>query len=168
MRTLALDPGIRGCGVALFVDDQLERAEYIRNPVAKGADLDAVKAMVIEVTACAGAVDKFAAERMQVYRQGKQKGRDPNDLIPLAAIVGGVSLCAREPTWFVPRDWKYTMPKAKTGEEYIIERRVNERLSESERLNIRDAGALSHNVYDAIGIGLFHLGRFNRRRVFPR
>jgi hypothetical protein len=33
---------------------------------------------------------------------------------------------------------------------------------------IRDWGALSHNVLDAVGIGLHHLGRLDRFRVIPR
>lgn len=172
MRLLALDPGLRGCGVAVFNDEVLAWAGYTRNPV-KGDGLDAVVCMaravkdVVPVTRDVGGVT-VVAERMQVYTAGKGKG-DPNDLIPLAAIVGGIAamFCGTTPrtpsTWYKPREWKSTMPK---GDAFTA--RVLERLSEFERSAIHECGALSHNVYDAIGIGLFHLGRFTRRRVIAR
>lgn len=172
---VALDPGIRGCGLALFDHmGYLHAASYVKNPVKKGDDLDAVLGMVnaVVVQCLRPLLPDYIAERMQIHRQGKRKG-DPNDLVPLGGIATGVAmeLHAHTARWVYPREWKGNIPKPEPGEplgEYLIYQRVMDRLSESERSTIQYHGALSHNVIDAIGIGLFQLGRFKNKRVIAR
>lgn len=158
---ISLDPGIRGCGVAFFESGELRRACYLRNPVRHGDDLDAVAAMSRAIFGRFPYAKSVAAERMQIYAERSEK--DPNDLIPLAGISGAVASLVGAGVWYKPFAWKGNIPK---GEEFT--RRVLSRLSITERSTVEDAGHLSHNVYDAIGIGLFHLGRFAKKRVIPR
>lgn len=171
---VALDPGIRGCGVAAFGDyGQLTDAAYVKNPVKKGDDLDAVLGMINALMAWRSLFSpSYIAERMQVHTQGKRKG-DPNDLTPLGGIATGyaVALRPRNARWIYPREWKGTIPKPPPGEPleaYLIYQRVMARLSESERSVIQYHGQLSHNTFDAIGIGLFQLDRFQPKRVIAR
>lgn len=173
VKLLAVDPGIRGCGAAVFDGGLLCRADYVRNPVAKGDELEAVRAMAHAVLRemSAYGCHELAAERMQVYPPGKGKG-DPNrSLVPNVAIIGGIAAQLPTAVWFFPHDWKGNIPKPASGrpfEENLMYQRVMLRLSESERSSIQYAGALSHNVFDAIGIGLHALGRFKAKRVIAR
>lgn len=156
---LALDPGLRGCGVALFRQDRtLEWCAYVRSG-SKALDLlgvlDMARAVVGWVTP--HEVYQLAVEWPQVYVGSKQKG-DPNDLIALAGVVAAV--CTAFPTAGVtrykPRDWKGQVPKE------VIEARVNKRLSDAERAVLDGCGcpkSLRHNAVDAVGIGLHALAR---------
>lgn len=168
---IAIDPGIEGCGIAVFSDGKLIRAELgkSRAPSDCHDDLARAEYAALAVMMPFGDVTELVIERPQIYTAGRGKG-DPNLLVPLAAIAGAIAVRAdaKHVTWLYPRAWKGATPKPKRGESYIIERRVRERLDPFELGNIREAGALSHNVYDAIGIGLHHLGRFAKKRVIAR
>jgi hypothetical protein len=103
--------------------------------------------------------DHAVIEIPQVYRQRQQKG-DPNDLIQLALIAGmcmgeflqgGATVETR-----LPREWKGQRSKE------VDNRSVLKLLTDDER----DIVARSrlpkyklHNMIDAIGIGLWHVGR---------
>lgn len=190
---LSLDPGIRGCGLAIFFNGQLAEALYVPNPMRKGGDIAAVAAMAAEL------VDHVAfkwgnapgpiymiVERPQIYRDAKQKG-DPNDLPPLYAIAGALAgaLEQRGPiaslAEYLPREWKGTLDPEEMA------RRVRERLSWGEfakvqfpsntcdkcRTHLTDSDCakttcLAHNIFDAIGIGLKKLGRLEPVKVIAR
>jgi hypothetical protein len=96
----------------------------------------------------------------QIYAGGG-KG-DPNDLVDIA-VAGGVVVgrCTRENTdqdivYCRPRDWKGQRPKA-------VDNRYTLGILEESEVAIFDAcgvtAGLKHNVIDAIGIGLWKLGR---------
>lgn len=174
---LAIDPGIRGVGAALFLDGKLCAAKYVRNPVKKGNDFNAVMGVADEVRDVAAvwglehdpmALRPFRAvlEYPQVYTASKSKG-DNNDLLPLAAVDGAiVALLGAPATRVLPREWKGTITKE------AVEHRVISRLGPEEILvasaAFRDAKSLAHNVVDAVGIGLHALGRFTPKRVIHR
>ncbi len=178
MRTLAVDPGIRGAGVALFVESELRAAAYVPSPLRTGngplecvAVAEAVDAWLAKSGCELGALDELAVEWPQIYTAGKLVG-DPNDLLPLAGVDVAIfarahsrrtSAAVLRVAHYLPHAWKGQIPK---GE--VFNERVLTRLTPAENLRIERAGRLSHNVLDAVGIGLFHLGRFERRRVFPR
>ncbi len=137
---LSIDPGVKGCGVACWIDGRLLAAEYAKD-VGMFAPFDV---LVIELPV--------------VYTQSKWKG-DPNDLIELAYVVG--RLAERAERWgaeivrYKPREWAGQVPKEIRWE------RAEKLLSEDERAKIDwpTAKGLRHNVFDAIGIGLFYLER---------
>ncbi len=190
---LTLDPGIRGCGLAVFFNRQLHEALYIPNPMRKGGDLAAVVSMAGELVdhvaykwGNAPGPITIVVERPQIYRDAKQKG-DPNDLPPLYAIAGALTaaLGERGPIEamheYLPREWKGTLDPEEMA------RRVRERLSEGEfgkvqlpsntcdncrkRLTDDDCcktTCLAHNVFDAIGIGLKFLTRLEPVRIIAR
>jgi hypothetical protein len=94
----------------------------------------------------------------QVYQQRLQKG-DPNDLIDVAVIAGiaaGAAAPFAEPQLVRPHKWKHNRPKA-FDNAYTLSL-----LSAEEKLVVDSCGAPKsklHNVIDAVGIGLWRLGR---------
>lgn len=177
---LALDPGIRGSGVAVFdaSKKELHHACYVKNPNdGNGPAACAAMALAIvtavndhykhEITGLA----HLALEWPKVYAAGKGKG-DPNDLIALAgigaALVSTVMMLLHstpEPlqiTHYYPRDWKGTVDAD------VMLDRIEARLTPAEAAKIQRSGALTHNIIDAVGIGLFTLGRLNPTKVYAR
>lgn len=136
-----------------------------------------------------GIPDRVALEYPQIYSVGKGKG-DPNDLFPVACVAQSVAVRALGHSGnlahYLPREWKGTRNKLSNTAD------VRKRLAEGEfnRIEIPSSTCehcasqfpeetctrardnrepcLVHNIYDAIGIGLKALGRFERKRVIPR
>lgn len=166
---LAIDPGIRGSGIAEFCGGELIRARYVANPSPPKENIGArALFMAREIFNTCGGVHEIVIEWPKVYARGKSQG-DPADLLPLvgvgmavAGLVGarfGVIVRSYEPS-----EWKGQIPK---GAAFVG--RVKLRLEGTERSAIDlPIGSLAHNVWDAIGLGLHHLGRFERVRVFPK
>ena len=169
---ISIDPGIRGCGVALFNSGTklLLRAAYVKNADPKGAGLEEQMEMARCVLFWAfqgektgGTVHTLVAEWMQIY---PGRGVDPNtSLLPLIGVVAHLSGAYpwRDRVSYQPKAWKGTVD----GD--VMTDRIQERLTPDELLNIEPCPAsLQHNVFDGIGIGLKHLGRLERRRVYAR
>ena len=160
MKMLAIDPGLRGCGVSFWTDGVLMYAEYLRNPAISGQGVSAWYQMARIVRHRTGGQENlcFVAEVPQVYQGSNQKG-DPNDLIELAGVVGAVAWAveADECVTYRPREWKGQTPKE------IMLPRIRAKLSQEEldRVNLPSAASLQHNVWDAVGIGLKAAGRLN-------
>jgi hypothetical protein len=154
--TLAVDPGLHGCGVALFRRSDLVEATYVAGQ-DEGQRAEIWLAMVVAVRAFVGGRDlsHFVVELPQVYIQARQKG-DPNDLIHLAAVVGGLCMAFEKSSQriYLPAEWKGQVPKD------IVHARARARLSEAElgRITCRKK-SLMHNVLDAVALGLKFLGR---------
>jgi len=178
---VALDPGLRECGVAVFDLDngELLAAGMPENPERKARGLAAWARMAAAVVRyvselldplrSAGTLGSVsvASECPQVYTAGKSKG-DPNDLIELAGVVGRVAggLGATSERSYLPREWKGTLDG-----DVMVERirsRVDERPVERSRVQLPRAQDKHHNVWDAIGVGLHVVGRLAPRKVFPR
>jgi hypothetical protein len=158
---LAVDPGVRGCGVAVFDGCELAFAAYIRNPVKKGGGATAWLGMGWEVferlTALDLNVTEYVIEVPQIYRMSKG---DPNDLIDLAGVGAWVGALSRASKAFSykPREWKGTV-KAD-----VFTERIRTWLTPDEVASIEPcAKSLEHNVIDAVGLGIVHLRKTGRR-----
>ncbi|TQF13721.1 hypothetical protein FJV41_22360 [Myxococcus llanfairpwllgwyngyllgogerychwyrndrobwllllantysiliogogogochensis] len=178
---LAIDPGLRECGIALFDLDsgELLAAGMPTNPERKARGLSAwarmaegvaafVSSFLEPLRAAGGTLSiTVASECPQVYTAGKSKG-DPNDLIELAGVVGRVAgaLGATSERSYLPREWKGTLDGDVMVER--IKARLGERPHEHLRVQLPRASEKHHNVWDAIGIGLHVVGRLAPRKVFPR
>ena len=169
---LTLDPGIRGCGIAMWVQSApsyLFKAFYVRSLSKKGNAGPAWQAMaraVQQKVATLGLLSPktVVIEIPRVYPAAQQKG-DQNDLIPLAGVGGLV--CGMFPVAdlvsYYPRDWKGTVDA-----DAMIER-IKKRLSATELNDVHlPIESLAHNVWDAIGIGLHYFGRLAPIKVFSR
>lgn len=98
----------------------------------------------------------------QVYSQGKSKG-NPNDLLGLAGVDAAIAtILACHTEYYLPREWKGQID----GD--VMIKRIENRLFASEISTVVEFGHLTHNIMDAIGIGLHHLGRLSPRKVIVR
>jgi hypothetical protein len=185
---LTADPGIRKCGAALFHLGELKAATTVRNPAARGHGIrEAIQmaAAVEDWARARGSIDQVVIERPKVYPNGKTPG-DPNTtLLPLLGVAYALAAVFPEavPSEFEsPRVWKGTVDGIECT------RRVRERLTDAEFARIElpastcaqcrqrlggpcvngERGCGADHVYDAVGIGLKHEGRFERKRVIPR
>lgn len=168
-KLLAVDPGVRGCGAAIFWDGVLERATYVANPFLKGNGAAQAALLAAGVLNWAGVVNELVVEVPRIYPAARQKG-DQNDLIAVAGVAFAVAgrcepyVTAKMMTTYYPRDWKGTVD----ADEVMIPR-IKGRLSPAEIHRILPVkSSLMHNVYDAIGIGLKKLGRLEPRRIIAR
>lgn len=172
---LAVDPGLNAPACARFVGGVLVRAEPVRVPRSY-ARLDLidrcrkVARLIHEWHSALDAGDPrsvhLAVERPQIYRASKSKG-DPNDLPPMVGIDAALATLMDCPvTSYLPREWVGGTSKAETGDAWMSPRgqRVWSRLSEAERQAVV---VVTHDVIDAVGIGLHHLRRFVPRSVYP-
>ncbi len=108
---------------------------------------------------------RVIGERQVVYPGARGLKTNPNDLLDLAMCAGAFygALCVemRATLRLVePAEWKAQVPKD------ICRRRIEAMLSDDEKKVIRKGGEM-HNVYDAIGIGLFATCRALRGMVKP-
>jgi len=165
---LAIDPGLRHCGMALFREKLLIDAALVRITADAYGTAEAARLMALEVgrwkQRAAWGLD-LVIELPKVYPTGRQKG-DQNDLIKLAALAGAlVGSCDWQSSRFVePRTWKGTLDADAMTE------RITERITVDEftRVDLTSPKSLHHNIWDAVGIGLWACGRLEPRKVYPR
>ncbi len=145
---MAVDPGVKSMGVACFSRDnkllwvELERA-------------DSLYEMLGNVSGYVYKNVHTVVERPQVYRHGPG---DPNDLISLALVAGAWGGSADRTgliEFVLPRQWKGNVPKD------IHQPKILASLDPDERQLVEGIRpkSLRHNVIDAVGIGLWKLGR---------
>ncbi len=177
MSLLAVDPGVRGCGVALFNDvGLLVAAAYVNNAVhppetrlCRAEEAANMAASIFDKFKYA-AVSEMVVEWPTVYatmiRKGESPG-DPNDLLPLAGIVSATAALFAVKTESVrPASWKGQMSKD------VSRYRITTRLSPNE-LEVLQAACretkkdLGHNIWDGVGIGLYYLDRLKPHKVIP-
>lgn len=161
---LCVDPGLRGCGVAFFRAGTLIRAGYVTNPVIEGRGYAAHKMMGLAVVELYGYVglSRLVMEHPRIYPGAAQQKGDLNDLIDVACV--GAAIASNYPVTetetLYPADWKGNVPKE------VMTARISRAIANEERAGIEKCYAsLTHNVLDAIGIGLFKLGRINKKSI---
>jgi hypothetical protein len=160
---VSVDPGLKGCGVAAFRDGRLEAATYIAGRPTPGvlAQAQATSRAVVEWCYSFNS-SVLAVEFPQVYRQ--RLGADPNDLLGLAAVLGGLNPLSGSLIQFSPHDWKGSIDG-----DVMIERIKGLLTAEEARaVELPPQRALQHNVFDGIGIGMHALSRLSRKRVIAR
>lgn len=187
---LAIDPSIRSVGAALFVGGALAHAADINCPSCRtrgrvadceicsqcpGARAVRMARAVLEwVVDCVVAPTRLAAEWPTIRRAGQSVG-NPNQMVPMAGVVGAVAgmlsygLAGGDLTLAVqtyrPDEWTRGIPKARPKSEAQDSpraRRIARELSEDEAFVF---SLLGHDGVDAVGIGLFDLGRLEPRRA---
>lgn len=152
-----LDPGVKCAGCALFEDD----GELTYAWLVEGKDWVSTANEVVRtfpVNACV--VGEFVFEHMQVYKETSPGIADDLILLSLMAgrVSGMLSTWVRKVTSYTPATWKGQIPKK------IMIERIKKSLSSEEFLRVETPRAQSkaHNVFDAVGIGLFHLRKKRR------
>lgn len=172
----AVDPSVSSPGVALFRGGKLVSAERVKlDPELKDLPLgERCQRVASALIRWGMAFDMeprtYVFEWPRSY-YGKGKG-DQNDLFGLVgvgmAIAGqlGLALAARQVALTIhtptPADWTGQVPKAKTGDPWDSPRgkRIRSRLEPEEIAAV----VPSHDAIDAVGLGLWRLGRYARQR----
>jgi hypothetical protein len=176
MRLIGLDPSMRSSGVAVFGRGLLVAADRIliqRDAIAAiTARCRAMAVAVLDwVEAPRGDTDgdtdgwDLATEYPQAYAPGRRGAGPPGDLIPMGLVIGGVAArCPGSVHQYLPGQWTGQLAKTLKGDPRGSPRgeRIWSRLDGGERAVA--AGCLQHDAWDAIGIGLHHLGRLAPRR----
>lgn len=155
--TVAIDPGLRELGVAVFSGRELVRAFLVKNPERQLRGPAAWQAMAEATVAHLDLrPDVAVVEIPQVYRESRAPSVDPDDLIQLvgveAMIIG--RLQPLRSVGYRPREWKGQVRKDAHNKQTLA------LLSAPERMAIQEcAPSYLHNVLDAVGLGLFQLKR---------
>ncbi len=161
MRLICVDPGLRGCGVAEFEGYDLKRAAYVKNPVETGRGYAAHQAMGTAVGLWRGSPTKALIEHPRIYPSAAQQKGDLNDLLDVVAVGAAIAAYIPNVVTVFPADWKGNVPKDAMTE------RIRRAITDEERARIEKCPAnLMHNVLDAIGIGLWKLGRINKKGIY--
>lgn len=150
MRLISIDPGIRHCGIAVWQDYKLINAQLIKGSKAKIPQCfqDMVKSLEPHLKK----LDLLIIEYPKIYSQRRLQKGDPKDLLNLAALCGAISSKFKNVTYLEPKIWKGQTKK------HVTEYRVKKHLSKEELNNIKlPCKYLQHNVYDAVGIGLWYI-----------
>jgi hypothetical protein len=159
---VSIDPGIgktNATGVAIWRDDGSMLSCFGVRPGAQRLEarvrgVVATTRMHIEGHIEGSLPRDVVIEIPRIYL-GKGKG-DLNDLIDLAVLAGGLSTLGTSAYFVTPSEWKGQTPKD------VMAVRVRAKLTPQELalFNACDCPAsLRHNVLDAIGIGLWKIGR---------
>ena len=172
MILVALDPSVKSCGLAVFVNGTLIHAESVKSAVP-GGDAARALAMARRVVNRAREVAprdhwswNVVTEWQQVYRAQRSKG-DPNALAFMSAVgtAAAALLQAAEVFSYCPAEWAGQVPKAdKKGKILPKERsprarQIRSRLLAAEVPVWEALRSSDHDAIDAIGIGCHHLNR---------
>jgi hypothetical protein len=179
MGLIAIDPGVHNMAIAVFGDngvlldawnekDTRSSIEGLLNETLERWGSPSVRLINrLQSHIRLGGVDRnlIVGERQVVYPGAKGLKTNPNDLLDLAMCAGAFygALCVEMKSALqvvAPAEWKAQVPKD------ITRKRIVGLLNHSEPLSIKKGGEM-HNVYDAIGIGLFALGRAKKGMVKP-
>lgn len=163
---LAIDPSLSATGVAYFTSDaegvlRLDYAELIR-----GLAGEAMAKRCRRVTADIwrshfvrglAAPHEVLIEMPRIHLATRGGKADPADIIKLAMLCGAIGhdYPQSEVAFIEPAEWKGQTPKD------VTTRRTRENLTAAEldRVILPPAASLAHNVWDAVGIGLWAAGR---------
>jgi len=173
---LFIDPGANDFGAAVFTETGgVYRATLVRNEVgpeasalARGAGaLNGVLNWLRKVEVPLPSIISTLVEMPFVY-PGK-KTKNPNSVMLTAAIAGAFAafgLDNRKVTSVLPRDWKGGMDG-----EVFIRKVVQPSCEDGERLKIEHwtaafPASYRHNIWDAVGLGLWQFKRLKSGRVF--
>jgi hypothetical protein len=173
MRTLAVDPGLDGLGVALFEGLELVQAWYSPGPArlrtnSVRRDGDGTlergprvwRGVALSIAWLGDdprtRPDRLVVEQTKVYAGRGGFDKDPADLLELSGVVGAVAMVfpGVEVGGVLARDWKGQVPKP------IMLERIRGWLGRRawlDRVVVPEKRALVHNAIDAAGLGMVAL-----------
>lgn len=161
---VAVDPGLRACGAALYVDGALCAAAYVAShSTAKGAPAWHAMAHAVHNRVWQDwkvYPNRFLVEHMQVYTGQPVPSADLLDVQSVSAMLCNMfwSQCEGAVQAVLPATWKGQVPK------HIHHARVLKELSPAETVVLQKGFLgvrkdLQHNVLDAVALGLYGVGR---------
>jgi RNase H-fold protein (predicted Holliday junction resolvase) len=151
---LAVDPSSLSAGLAVFTEVRglLSYAQVVAPK--PGGPQNVAKA--IEEIARNYDITELAIEEPMEFRSKKGRKVKVDNLLLLARAVGAtVARINVRTCYYRPTEWKGQLPKR------VTEKRIRAILSDNEMSKIKMPRGQKKrgDVFDAIGIGLFHIGR---------
>ena len=145
---VAIDPGTEQAGFARFEAGRLTQAVLVKE---KGSTKEQrAWKVACKLGALCQKGEPVILEYPQIYVRSPG---DPDDLLALTLVVGGVLALQGGGELVRPRTWKGQVPKK------IMTNRILKQLDDAERQLCSDVKD-NHNVLDAVGVGLWKLRRF--------
>lgn len=136
---VSIDPGVVYCACAWWFDKALDEVDIVhRETWVQDLRHDGYGTMAI-------------IERPQIYRHGKAKTKDVEGLL---IASGEIASQFDQVVWYRPAMWKGQ--QSKTAHHKKIRAALTQ--EELKVLEKRSKTELKH-ILDAVGLGLFHLGR---------
>jgi len=162
VRLITIDPGKNHVGFACFQNGVLQKATILRAPRNLPLPntirilVEQVQIVCVEVFG-EGPWDKLVLEFPQIYGTSRQKGNQNTSILPLILVDGALlaAIKTKEAELVEPARWKGTIDP-----DIVIER-VKSKLTIEEKQRVT---LDNHNVWDAVGIGLWHLRRMHQQR----
>jgi hypothetical protein len=157
---VALDPGAHDAGIAFFVDGRLTECALLRPKPDTPFEIARVAGMWVRRALMNaggnGRINSLICEGQFVYPGPRRN--NPNDLFPLAQVVGGAmqTIDSFERRVISPREWTGSVPKE------VRHRRFLATLDARETAIIMATKCPKtklHNVIDACALGRWALGR---------
>ena len=161
-RIIAVDPGTRLCGYAVFVDGEPVVAGVVRSKadtVAQRAGAMAADVLDALPTCAQRLFDVAVVERPVIYPDSRERDSDIVDLAVSAGVIGGLlSGNAYALVMPTPREWKGAVPK------HIHNERTKAKCPAAVSLVERDVpkGQQNH-VWDAVGLALWYLNNYHSK-----
>jgi len=162
----SVDPGVKGCGVAIFIASYTSEYELLYSKYVEGEDANQTALLTASyITKTLGLQNtmnslELVLEMPQIYAHKRRKQNDDNDLLQLAYVNGLISgaMCLK-PVLIQPRCWKGTVAKD------VMTRRIETWLSPTEWQRVGEKRKTKrHNVIDAIGLGIYYLRQNSHRK----
>ena len=152
---VAIDAGLRTCGVAMFATGVLVAAFTADESVGRGPAV--WRSMALKVTSnitrlrypwCEMPVDLV----IEVMQEDSRSRGNVADILEVQGVAGAISshYLWKTITGYTPRQWKGSVPKT------VSHLRARRTMCVAERDVVE---GLDHNGMDAVALGLFHLKR---------
>jgi hypothetical protein len=152
---LCVDPGSKKAGAAVYETTGLLRGAWLAEGMNWIETADAVCAYV-----CAIRISEVVVERMQAYPQMPIPIEDLITLSLMAGRVTGYFPWAKTVEYY-PREWKGQVPK-----DIMIERiKAKATKDEKKRIRLPKGKKKQADIWDAVGIGQWHLRSVRREGI---
>ena len=148
MKPAFFDPGVKKGGLAVFCEGVLVYASTLRASTPAGL------ARLVQDRIEKYGADVLVVEKMQKYAYARSKHKDLDRVEDMVDILK--SRVSVRVLRISPFAWKRQVPKK------VCEIRVRAILSKGELASMSDTG---HDAFDAVGIGLVHIGRAGKGLV---
>lgn len=151
-RVVSVDPGKNMLGIAFWVGGELREAGW-----------QSVDSAVIFSPSEEVVLERPRARRPEDTPGGQAGYQDLIDVAIAGALYAGH--CGAPVRLIYPDEWKGgTKKPERASDPYVVELRCRKILTPEEvaRVRLPSARGKQHNVWDAVGLGLFALGRCGR------
>jgi hypothetical protein len=151
---VAIDPGLRGCGVAVFVAGVLLTAFYVDGIEKRARGPKVWRKLAMQVLAALPAmrIHVLLIEIPQTYADHKSRADDLHQLTGVAGAIA--SAVASDEVWGVfPRTWTGRIAKTERHSELLATMSPEELA----KIIAPQFKTYTHNIFDAVGIGRWYL-----------